>query len=196
MRRVPSLELAHDVECHAVPKSEDTSSLLWAAPERAEEIAALHAKLFDPPWDANAIKSLLEHPAATSLIAVAGEPKARSASSSASSPPTRPRSSRSGSRRTGSAQASVRRLLEGLARAARRGEAKRIFLEVAEDNAAGCCALPQTGFCRGGTAQALLRAPRGRSRRCADARADAAAVNWGAAAPIWTQSLVPAYNAR
>ncbi len=28
------------------------ASMLWAAPERAEEIAALHAKLFDPPWDA------------------------------------------------------------------------------------------------------------------------------------------------
>ena len=51
------------------------ASMLWAAPERAEEIAALHAKLFDPPWDTNAIRGLLEHPAATSLIAVAGSPK-------------------------------------------------------------------------------------------------------------------------
>ena len=51
------------------------ASMLWAAPDRAEEIATLHTKLFDPPWDAAAIKSLLEHPAATSLIAVAGGQK-------------------------------------------------------------------------------------------------------------------------
>ena len=28
-------------------------SLLWAAPERAEEIAVLHARIFDPAWDGN-----------------------------------------------------------------------------------------------------------------------------------------------
>jgi len=37
-------------------------SLLWAAPERAEELAELHAKLFNPSWNADAIRSLLEHP--------------------------------------------------------------------------------------------------------------------------------------
>ncbi len=43
---------------------------------------------------------------------------------------------------TGSASGLATGLLEGLMRAARRGGAKRIFLEVAEDNAAGLALLP------------------------------------------------------
>lgn len=123
------------------------ASMLWAAPDRAEEIAALHTKLFDPPWDAAAIKSLLEHPAATSLIAVAGGQKktviafviGQLAADEAEilsigvSPDWQ---------RVGLATG----LLEGLSRAARRGGAKRIFLEVAEDNASGLGLYRKLGF--------------------------------------------------
>src|SRR5690606_6799117 len=101
------------------------ASMLWAAPERAEEIAALHAKLFNPAWDANAIRALLEHPAATSLIAVAGSPKAiigfvigQLAADEAEilSIGVEPNWQRAGV---------AAGLLEGLSRAARRGDAKR-----------------------------------------------------------------------
>ncbi|HET6388952.1 ribosomal protein S18-alanine N-acetyltransferase [Hyphomicrobium sp.] len=123
------------------------ASMLWAAPDRAEEIAALHTKLFDPPWDAAAIKSLLEHPAATSLIAVAGGQKksviafviGQLAADEAEilsigvSPDWQ---------RVGLATG----LLEGLSRAARRGGAKRIFLEVAEDNTSGLGLYSKLGF--------------------------------------------------
>ncbi len=123
------------------------ASMLWAAPDRAEEIAALHTKLFDPPWDTAAIKSLLEHPAATSLIAVAGSQKksvigfviGQLAADEAEilsigvSPDWQ---------RVGLATG----LLEGLTRAARRGDAKRIFLEVAEDNAGGLALYRKLGF--------------------------------------------------
>lgn len=121
-------------------------SLLWAAPERAEEIAALHARIFDPAWDADSIKALLEHPAATSLVAVAGDPKAavgfiigQLAADEAEilSIGVSPNWQRSG---LGT------RLLEGLARAARRGEAKRIFLEVAEDNGPAIALYRKLGF--------------------------------------------------
>jgi ribosomal-protein-alanine N-acetyltransferase len=122
------------------------ASMLWAAPERAEEIAVLHAKLFDPPWDANAIKGLLEHPAATSLIAVAGSPKAiigfvigQLAADEAEilSIGVEPNWQRAGL---------AAGLLEGLVRAARRGDAKRVFLEVAEDNAAAMALYRKLGF--------------------------------------------------
>lgn len=122
------------------------ASMLWAAPERAEEIAALHAKLFDPPWDAAAIKGLLEHPAATSLIAVAGSPKAiigfvigQLAADEAEilSIGVAPNWQRAGV---------AAGLLEGLARAARRGDAKRIFLDVAEDNEAARALYQKLGF--------------------------------------------------
>jgi ribosomal-protein-alanine N-acetyltransferase len=120
--------------------------MLWAAPERAEEIAALHAKLFSPPWDAAAVRSLLEHPAATSLIAVAGSPKAiigfvigQLAADEAEilSIGVSPNWQRAGV---------AAGLLEGLARAARRGDAKRIFLEVAEDNEAALALYRKLGF--------------------------------------------------
>ena len=125
------------------------ASMLWAAPERAAEIAQLHAKLFKPAWDAEAIRSLLEHPAATSLLAVAGPPGAPKAVigfvigqlaadeaeilSIGVSPDWQ---------RVGLATG----LLQGLARAARRGDAKRIFIEVAEDNAAALALYRKLGF--------------------------------------------------
>ena len=123
------------------------ASMLWAAPNRADEIAALHTKLFDPSWDTTAINGLLEHPAATSLIAVAGGQRksviafviGQLAADEAEvlsigvSPDWQ---------RVGLATG----LLEGLTRAARRGSAKRILLEVAEDNTAGLALYCKLGF--------------------------------------------------
>jgi ribosomal-protein-alanine N-acetyltransferase len=135
--------------------------LLWASPERAEEIAALHAKIFDPPWDAKSIRSLLEHPAATSLVAVAGEPKAaigfvigQLAADEAEilSIGVSPNWQRAG---LGA------RLVEGLARAARRGEAKRIFLEVAEDNAPAIALYNKLGFVTAGRRKRYYERPGG-----------------------------------
>ena len=125
--------------------------MLWAAPERAAEIAALHKRLFDPSWDEAAIQSLLDHPAATSLVAVAGDPKViagfvigQLAADEAEilSVGVAPDWQRTGLGRM---------LIEGLIRAVKRGEAKRLFLEVAEDNVAAhriytiACNLPRPG---------------------------------------------------
>ena len=134
-------------------------SLLWASPERAEEIAALHAKIFEPAWSADSIKSLLEHPAATSLVAVAGEPKiaigfiiGQLAADEAEilSIGVSPNWQRAG---LGT------RLLEGLARAARRGEAKRIFLEVAQDNAPAVALYQKLGFVEAGRRKRYYERP-------------------------------------
>jgi [ribosomal protein S18]-alanine N-acetyltransferase len=121
-------------------------SILWASPDRAEEIAALHAKVFEPAWDVSSIRALLEHPAATSLVAVAGDPKAaigfvigQLAADEAEilSIGVSPNWQRSG---LGTM------LVEGLARAARRGEAKRLFLDVAADNGAARALYRRVGF--------------------------------------------------
>lgn len=136
------------------------ASMLWASPDRAEEIAALHTKLFDPAWDTEAIKGLLEHPAATSLIAVAGGQKksviafviGQLAADEAEilsigvSPDWQ---------RVGLATG----LLEGLSRAARRGGAKRIFLEVAEDNDAGIALYRKLGFTEAGRRKRYYERP-------------------------------------
>lgn len=109
-------------------------SLLWAAPERAEEVAALHGRLFDPPWTGDAVRGLLAHPASTSLIAVSGDPKdingfviGQLAADEAEilSIGVAPEWQKFG---LGTM------LVEGIARAARRGEAHALFLDVAEDN--------------------------------------------------------------
>ena len=110
-------------------------SMLWAAPERSAEIAALHKRLFYPAWDEAAVNALLEHPASTSLVAVAGDPKTiagliigQLAADEAEilSIGVAPDWQRTGLGKM---------LVEGLIRAVRRGEAKRLFLEVAADNA-------------------------------------------------------------
>lgn len=125
-------------------------SLLWAAPERAAEIAAMHGKLFNPPWDQSSIKAMLEHPASTSLIAVAGDPKAikgfvigQLAADEAEilSVGVAPDWQRAGLGKM---------LIEGLVRAAKRGEAKRLFLEVAEDNIAARALYASLGFVESG----------------------------------------------
>ena len=125
-------------------------SMLWAAPERAGEIAALHKRLFDPAWDEAAVTSLLEHPAATSLIAVSGDPKVlvgfvigQLAADEAEilSIGVAPDWQRAGLGKM---------LVQGLIRAVKRGEAKRLFLEVAEDNEAALTLYKGLGFTESG----------------------------------------------
>lgn len=110
-------------------------SLLWASPERAADVAALHAELFNPPWTQDAVEKLLEHPAAAALIAMAGlrrEPAgfvlAQLAGDEAEilSIGVSPRFQRRGL---------GKRLIQGLIRAVQRAEARRLFLEVGVDNA-------------------------------------------------------------
>lgn len=148
-------------------------SLLWAAPERAAEIAALHGRLFSPGWDEVAIKSLLEHPAATSLIAVASDPRASVDLRAPAEPKpivgfilgqlaadeaeilsigSAPDWQRSGLGRM---------LVEGLVRAARRGEAKQLFLEVAEDNQAALALYRGLGFQETGRRRRYYQRPGG-----------------------------------
>jgi len=142
------------------------ASMLWAAPERAEEIASLHVKLFNPSWDTNAIKALLEHPAATSLIAVAGPPglpktvigfvigQLAADEAEILSIGVSPNWQRVGLA-TG--------LLEGLVRAARRGDVKRIFIEVAEDNAPALALYRKLGFVETGRRKCYYKRPDGNS---------------------------------
>lgn len=111
-------------------------SLLWAAPERAAEVAQLHAELFNPAWTEDAILKLLEHPAAAALVAVVGmqrEPAGfilgQLAGDEAEilSVGVAPRFQRRGLGKS---------LIEGLVRAAQRAEVRRLFLEVGVDNKA------------------------------------------------------------
>jgi ribosomal-protein-alanine N-acetyltransferase len=136
-------------------------SLLWASPDRADEIAALHRRLFDPPWDRIAIQSLLEHPAAAAFVAQVREPRALAgfiigqiAADEAEilSIGVAPERQRQGIART---------MIEGLVRAARRAEAKRLFLEVSAGNLAANRLYAGLGFEPVGRRKGYYRRPGG-----------------------------------
>jgi ribosomal-protein-alanine N-acetyltransferase len=120
--------------------------LLWAAPEHAAELAQLHARLFAQPWDEASFQRLLGHPGSAALLARVASPPdtaglilGRIAADEAEiltlgvSPVHR---------RHGIA----RRLVAALAGAARRAEAKRLFLEVGQMNAAAVALYAGLGF--------------------------------------------------
>lgn len=115
-------------------------SLVWAGPERAAELAEIHAALFKPAWTESSLVEMLSHPGATAFLArvrdgadalpePAGFVFGQIAADEAEvlSIGVLPRWQRRG---IGSL------LIEGLGRAVKRAEAKRLFLEVAADNQA------------------------------------------------------------
>lgn len=132
-------------------------SLLWAAPDRGEELAALHAKLFDPPWTQKSIEDMLAHPASTSLIAVTGDPKLIIGFIIGQLAADEAEILSIGVVREWQRFGVGRMLLEGLIRASRRGEAKRLFLEVAEDNEAAAKLYARLGFKEFGRRKAYYR---------------------------------------
>lgn len=136
-------------------------SLLWAGVERADEISALHARLFNPAWDAASVTRTFDHPGSTALVALAGDPKAfagfimgQLAADEAEilSIGVAPEMQRRGL---------GRRLVEGLARAVKRAEAKRLFLEVAADNDAAFALYQGAGFTAVGLRKGYYERPGG-----------------------------------
>ncbi len=142
-------------------------SLLWASPERAEDIAALHARLFDPPWDGESIAQLIEHPAAAAFVAQVREPK------TLAGPKTlvgfvigQIAADEAEILSVGVAPEWQRRgiahhMIEGLVRAAQRAEVRRLYLEVAADNTAALRLYKGLGFAAAGRRKAYYRRPGG-----------------------------------
>lgn len=136
-------------------------SLLWASPERAADISKLHGRLFDPPWDAESIAQLIEHPAAAAFVAQVREPKTlvgfvigQIAADEAEilSVGVAPEWQRRGI---------ARHMIEGLVRAAERAEVHRLYLEVAADNTAALRLYKGLGFAAAGRRKAYYRRPGG-----------------------------------
>jgi [ribosomal protein S18]-alanine N-acetyltransferase len=111
-------------------------SLLWASPDRAPAIAAMHVELFNPPWDEASILKLLEHPAAAALVATAGPTRETAGFVIAQLAGDEAEILSLGVAMKWQRLGLGRRLIEGLIRAAQRAEARRLFLEVSVDNEA------------------------------------------------------------
>lgn len=125
-------------------------SLLWAGPERAGEIADLHAQLFSPAWDAKSVTASLEHPGSTSLVALVGNPKQFAGfilgqlvadEAELLSIGVAPELQRRGV---------GKQLVQALCRAAKRAEARRLYLEVAADNDGAIALYRSLGFAETG----------------------------------------------
>jgi ribosomal-protein-alanine N-acetyltransferase len=134
-------------------------SLLWASPDRAADIAKLHARLFDPPWDAGSIAQLIEHPAAAALVVQVRESKTlvgfvigQIAADEAEilSVGVAPEWQRRGI---------ARHMIEGLVRAAERADVRCLYLEVAADNATALKLYKGLGFAAAGRRKAYYRRP-------------------------------------
>jgi ribosomal-protein-alanine N-acetyltransferase len=121
-------------------------SLLLATPDRAAEIAAIHQQMFDPAWSEASVQGLLEHPASAAYVALTGNPKraigfvmSQIAGDEAEilSIGVAPDVQRSGVGQV---------MMEGLARALRRAEITRLFLDVADDNSGAKALYAKLGF--------------------------------------------------
>lgn len=122
-------------------------SLLWAGPEQAPIIAALHAELFKPAWSEESIFALLDHPASTAFAAmVGGAPKVCVGFVMAQLAADEAEILTIGVAPAWQRKGVGRKLVEGVARAAQRAEAKKLFLEVAADNDAAMELYRRAGF--------------------------------------------------
>lgn len=125
-------------------------SLVWAGPDRAVEFAEMHSRLFNPPWTSDSLTNTLSHPGCTAFLArvrdgvdalpepagfIVGQLAADEAEILTVG--VLPRWQRRGVGKL---------LVEGLARAAKRAEARRLFLEVAADNQAAFALYRGLGF--------------------------------------------------
>ncbi len=138
-------------------------SLLLAGPDRASQIAELHAQLFDPAWSEPSVRQLLEHPAAATYVALAGVPK---------TPIGFVMSQIAGDEAEilsiGVVSDEQRRgvaviLVEGLVRALQRMEIRKVFLEVASGNEPAKALYARLGFREIGRRKAYYRFADGRA---------------------------------
>lgn len=138
-------------------------SLLFAGPERAAQIAELHAQLFAPAWSEQSVRELLEQPAAVSYVALVGQPAAP-----AGYVMCQIAGDEAEILSVGVALAHQRRglgvlLLEGMRRVLQRQDIHKLFLEVAASNAAAHGLYGQLGFREIGRRKAYYRHADGRT---------------------------------
>jgi [ribosomal protein S18]-alanine N-acetyltransferase len=129
-----------------IPVDPRNLSLLWASPERVDDIAALHARLFDPPWDGPSIGRLIEHPAAAAFVAQVREPKGVAGFVIGQIAADEAEILSIGVAPEWQRRGIARHMVEGLIRAARRAEVDRLYLEVAADNDAALRLYEGLGF--------------------------------------------------
>jgi ribosomal-protein-alanine N-acetyltransferase len=121
-------------------------SLLWASHDMAAEIAGLHAGEFDPAWDAASVSKMMENPGSTVLVARTGFPKASVGFVMAQLAADEAEILSIAVEESWQRKGLGRRLVDGIVRALATAGARRVHLEVAEDNAAALALYGRCGF--------------------------------------------------
>jgi ribosomal-protein-alanine N-acetyltransferase len=120
--------------------------IIRARPRHAKDLACLHARLFDDPWDGEAFAELLRQPGAKAFIARVGHPPEAAGlilgRVAADEAEILSLAVRTESQRRGLAA----RLLRALRRAVRRARARTLFLEVGASNGAALAFYARCGF--------------------------------------------------
>lgn len=136
-------------------------SLLWAVQAHAAEIAGLHAKLFETPWNEAAILGLLSHPGSVALVATHGNPVAIGGFAMAQVAADEAEILTIGVSEDWRRHGIGNRLVDGLKRAAARSGAQSLFLEVAESNTAARALYARVGFAETGRRKGYYTRPVG-----------------------------------
>ena len=136
-------------------------NMLWAKPEHAAEISALHTTLFDTGWNAAAISGLLEHPGSIALVACSSNPLRIGGFALAQVAADEAEILTIGVSAAWQRHGLGARLIGGLERAGRNAGAKRLFLEVAHSNAAALQLYKSTGFTEIGRRKGYYSTPSG-----------------------------------
>ena len=132
-------------------------SLLWATIDHAESIARCHATLFPDAWDAASFQQFLSHPGSVALVARQGIAQETVGFIVGQLAADEAEILTFGVSKDWQRKGIGRRLVEGLQRAAVRGEAKKLFLEVADDNIPALVLYSRAGFMEAGRRKAYYK---------------------------------------
>jgi ribosomal-protein-alanine N-acetyltransferase len=120
--------------------------ILRAGIDLAEEMAHLHASLFDAAWDAESFRRLLGHANPCAFVARAGDPPAVAGFILGRVAADEAEILALGVAAKWQRRGIGRRLVEALGRAARTAQARRLHLEVGASNAPACALYRGLGF--------------------------------------------------
>ena len=136
-------------------------SILWAGTDNAAELADLHRGLFDKPWDAAAFGGFLTHPGCTAFIARLGSPVEMVGFIVGQLAADEAEILTLGVSANRQRHGIGRKLVEALARAVKKAEARRLFLEVGAGNTAALGLYKSLGFQEVGRRNGYYQKPDG-----------------------------------
>jgi len=134
-------------------------SILWAAPEHAGDLARLHAGLFEDAWDVGSFEKLLGHPGSTAFQARVGRPAELAGFIVGQVAADEAEILSLGVRKDHQRHGIAQRLVEAMGRAAKKAEARRLYLEVGQSNTAALALYKRLGFAETGRRKGYYQRP-------------------------------------